>query len=156
MKASRAFSNRVKVFTALVSFVAGAVIYLLYRPSSLLGFSVIGHLGLAPVAEGLRSWASPCPWPDWVIYCLPNGLWSLAYVLVVDACMHFCTTRGKCLFAAVIPALGCLSELLQLAGTLPGTFDSGDLLCYSTPLLLYYACFASPKLERKNYRQNKK
>lgn len=139
MKARQASTDRLLVVvTAFVSFLAGAVIYLLFRPKQLLGFSVIEHLGLGPVADRLRDWASPVALPEAVIYCVPNGLWSLSYVLLVEACMPFKTRRSQCLFAAVIPALGCFSELLQGCEWLRGTFDVGDVVCYSAPLLIYY------------------
>lgn len=125
-----------KRITALISFLTGAVIYLLFRPKTLLGFFVLKSIGLGEWTDQLRFHFADCVLPGFVVYCLPNGLWSLSYVLLIDDVMDT-TPKGKLLWASVIPIMGIVTELLQCIGWMKGTFDPMDLLCYGLPLVGY-------------------
>jgi len=65
----------------------------------------------------------------WVVYSLPDGLWLFSYILLMGCIWNFNLKRS---FYASFPlafiAIG--SELLQILGWVPGTFDVVDLLCY--------------------------
>lgn len=71
--------------------------------------------------------------PDFVIYCLPDGLWTTSFILIMDAIWS--TLKEKLFWASIIPVIGIASEILQIVHILPGTFDYGDLLCYTLPLI---------------------
>jgi hypothetical protein len=75
--------------------------------------------------------------PDWMVYSLPGGLWSAAYVLLVGWLMQGRALRWRLLATLPIPLAGALSELLQGAGVLSGTFDTSDVVCYLAPYLIY-------------------
>lgn len=126
-----------RIVTAFVSLLSGAVIYLLFRPTSLLGFSLLQALGLGEWTEQLRSNVSYVNPPEFVVYCLPNGLWSLSYILLVDRVFSSVPAWHKVLWASVIPLLGVASELMQAAGWVRGTYDTADLICYSLPFIIY-------------------
>ena len=111
----------------------GALIYLLFRPRVLLGFRLLDVLRMGTLADRWREAVSGWQLPDFVVYCLPGGLWATAWVLIANGIFHDRPRRTRLLWAAVIPAVGAVSELMQGMGLLPGTFDEMDLLCYAVP-----------------------
>ena len=116
---------------------AGGLIYLLYRPTTLLLFRVIDAAGLAGRVSQWRTAAQACSLNDFAVYCLPNGLWAGAYVVAIHSAYASRPAATRLAWAAVIPALGIASELLQAAGIVPGTPDWKDALCYAAPYLIY-------------------
>ncbi len=122
----------------------GGMLYLFFRPKTLLLFSVAEELGMMPIIDNCRDNLTYITLPDFVVYCLPNGLWSAAYILSIDSLM---TVFGKnssgmekhsyLLWTSIIPLVGVVSELLQYMGVIPGTFDWGDIACYAIPYMLY-------------------
>ena len=115
----------------------GALIYLLFRPRVLLGFLVADRLGLGPTVDHWREAVSDWQLPDFVVYCLPNGLWAAAWVLIANRLFRDRSRRTRLLWASVVPTMGVVSELMQGMGILPGTFDWLDLVCYAVPYMVY-------------------
>jgi len=122
---------------AVMLLVAGGLIYLLYRPTSLLLFHVIDWAGGLRQVEQWRMAAGGYNPSDFTVYCLPNGLWAAAYVLLIDWVYARHSVATRLAWAAVIPVIGILAELLQLVGIVPGTADILDVLCYAMPYLIY-------------------
>lgn len=135
--------NRLQIVLATVSLLAGMMIYLLFRSREYLGFVVLDALGLKSAVDVIRSWVEGVAVPDFVSYCLPDGLWTVSYILFSDYCNRNEPLRTRLIYASVIPLLGCVSELLQLATILPGVFDIRDLVCYILPLLTYIGILIS-------------
>ena len=115
----------------------GGAIYVLFRPLTLLMFRVADHLGLTPAIEAARQLTDGCHLPHFVTDSLPAGLWAAAYVLLIDSLLKRQPTKQKIGAASIIPLTGAVSEVLQSASLLPGTFDWADLLCYLLPLGAY-------------------
>ncbi len=130
----------------IVSLMAGALFYLLFRPKTLLGFVLLDRIGAGPWADRMRSLAYAVSLPDAVVYSLPGGLWSLGYVLAIDAVFVRRPLPTRMAWTSVIPLLGIGSELLQGVGILPGSFDPLDLFCYAFPYVIYLLliCKSSP------------
>lgn len=122
---------------AVVLLAAGGLIYLLFRPTTLLLFRIINATGLDRQVEQWRTAAQACSLSDFTVYCLPNGLWAGAYVLAIDSAYASRPAATRMAWAAVIPALGIISELLQVVAVVPGTPDWKDALCYAAPYLIY-------------------
>lgn len=97
----------------------GGALYLGGRPTTLRMFAWADTLGLGPAVHGLRELLAPVvsAAPDWAVFSLPFGLWLFALVLAV---------RDTRWIPAAL-ALGIGSELAQLPGLMPGTFDPVDL-----------------------------
>lgn len=114
----------------------GGMTYLLYRPQTLLMFHVTDAIGLSTVINSMREGISS-QLPEFIIYSLPGALWASAYILTIDGFMYRQSVMTRILTASIIPVIGAVSELLQLTGLLPGTFDVADLLCYLVPYLFY-------------------
>lgn len=66
-------------------------------------------------------------YPLWVIYSLPNGLWALAYTLLITTIWWKQQTILKYFWMGSIPVLVVGFELLQYTGCMRGTFCTDDL-----------------------------
>lgn len=129
--------NAAQVTLALSLLLVGGAIYVVMRPPCLLLHQVVAGMGLGgAMAEG-RLLAAGWQLPSWVVYCLPGALWSAAWLAIIDAILAPRTLRRCLQVGAFIPVLGVGSELMQLMGLLPGTFDVIDAVCYAAPYLAY-------------------
>lgn len=132
--------RRVDFLLALVLTLVGGMTYLLFRPRTLLLFYVLDAIGLGGVVDRWRAAVPVVTEPEFLIYSLPDGLWVASYVLIIDGLFLSLPAATRLRWAAVIPVLGLVSEVLQLVGLVPGTFDWADLFCYGVPYLVY-VCF---------------
>lgn len=104
------------------------MIYICYRPLSLAMFWLTNISEETDWIMSLRHTA-PSNMPSWIIYALPDGLWSCSYTILVGTIWDF--DLSKCVYMLLfIPALGFISELLQGVGIVPGVFDWSDLIAY--------------------------
>lgn len=115
----------------------GGMIYVLYRPQTLLLFHVAGGLGMTDLIGQWRQMATAWHPAAFTIYCLPAGLWALSYVLIVGTLAQSLPAIRRWVAVAFIPLLGIASEVLQAVGIVPGTFDWTDLTLYTLPLIAY-------------------
>lgn len=138
--------RRLEVITAICLFLTAVIIYLLWRDQQLLVHRLIHTCGLQPWLNDVRGDVASIDLPEWIRFALPDGLWSMSYILFIDALV-----RRDYLLTSVIPVIGLLSELMQLAGWLPGTFDVCDLVAYALPYLLYVLLLSSHQyFEQRN------
>jgi len=134
-----AYFNRKSVSQLFASFMlllVGGLLYVTFRSDRLLMFRVIDYVGLGDVTASYRSFVN-LALPAWVVYCLPDALWSAAYILLVDVIMKGHSHGARLVVASVIPMVGLVSELLQTTGLMPGTFDVLDMVAYALPYILY-------------------
>lgn len=129
-------TQRLKLPLGMMMLLMGGMTYLLFRPQTLLMFHVTDAIGLSAVINSMRKGISS-QLPEFIIYNLPGTLWAAAYILTIDSLMFRQSVMPRILVSGIIPVIGAVSELLQLIGLLPGTFDVADLLCYLIPYLLY-------------------
>lgn len=127
----------IQIACGLLCLMAGISIYVLWRSSGLLLFRVLDAAGLMDLLHPLRAAAAPYSPIGWLLYALPDGLWAASYVILIDCVFHNQSVATRLAWASVIPAVGCISELLQWPGWMPGTFDTADLICYALPYLLF-------------------
>lgn len=122
----------------IISFLLGVSIYLLWRDIHHLVFYLFDSIGLSSPILFLRNLFSFVNPPEWVLYSLPDGLWSLAYILIIDAAVgKYSELKIRLFWISIIPIIGILSEIMQLSGWLIGTFDPIDLISYTLPLIIY-------------------
>lgn len=117
----------------------GIGIYLLFRSRGHLGFIVLDYIGMGAAVDAVRALVDGIKVPEFVRFCLPDGLWTLSYILFSDSVNRHESMMKRLAWISVVPLLGVVSELMQLAQLLPGTFDVADLACYSLPLLGWMA-----------------
>ena len=122
---------------ALLLILTGGMIYVLYRPESLLLFRVTDSLGITPLIDILRSNSSRVMLPSFMINSLPAGLWTASYLLMMYITTKFHTRRIRLMLALPLPISAIALEFMQLLGWCPGTFDIYDLICYIVPLCVF-------------------
>lgn len=122
---------------ALLLILTGGMIYVLYRPESLLLFRVTDSLGITPLIDILRSNSSRVMLPSFMINSLPAGLWTASYLLMMYITTKFHTRRIRLMLALPLPIAAIVLEFMQLWGWCPGTFDIYDLICYIVPLCVF-------------------
>lgn len=138
-----------QLLLAFALLVLGGAIYLLLRPQVLLIHQVAWSAGLGAFIHWGRALLEGTSLPEWFVFNLPGGLWSAAYILVVDSVIGAphpsrrsqSDALMRLAVAAFIPAAGIVSEVLQSVHLLPGTFDVIDLLAYAIPYAIYVILF---------------
>ena len=121
---------------AFLLLLAGGSAYILFRPDNTLLFWVLAKSGFADIMYHLRA-AVVIGLPGWTVNCLPGALWVCAYILITDTVMTGWPVRNRLQASSLIVAIGVVSELLQAASVLPGTFDVVDIVAYAAPYLIY-------------------
>ncbi|MBN1150745.1 hypothetical protein JXA84_05950 [candidate division WOR-3 bacterium] len=105
----------------------GGAIYILFRTENLKMFQWFESMNLGLFVKNMRTFSPlqsyECPY--WVVFCLPNALWI--YSLTAYLLLVWKNSRGAIFWFLLGPAIGLSSELLQLTGAFPGTFDGADL-----------------------------
>ena len=126
-----------KVALGISFLVCGCAIYLLFRSKTLNIYHWCATLGFSSAIDTLRLWVQNWNVPDFVRFCLPDGLYCAAYILLIDAIWHKEKGIMKNIIISLVPIVTISSELLQIFGIIRGTFDLYDLLCYTFPPLVY-------------------
>ena len=126
----------IKIMSAFISFFVGGIIYITFRSTSLRMFTWINEIGLTVPVTSLRMATQNYKVNDFILYCLPDGLWVTSYILVMDA-LWSNNRKQQMLWCCLLPIIGILSEILQLFNLVDGTFDYKDLLCYAFPYIIY-------------------
>lgn len=129
--------NKKDWLVALLLILTGGMIYVLYRPESLLLFRVTDSLGITPLIDILRSNSSRVMLPSFMINSLPAGLWTASYLIMMYITTKFHTRRIRLMLALPLPITAIALEFMQLLGWCPGTFDIYDLICYIVPLCVF-------------------
>lgn len=122
---------------AWLCLLTGISIYLLFRSRDHLGFILLDALGLSAATDCIRALVQGIDVPDFVRYCLPDGLWTTSYILFADYYNQSEKPTTRLAWISAIPVIGVVSELMQLTGLLPGVFDVLDLACYTLPFAIY-------------------
>lgn len=126
-----------EIILGVVFLACGCTIYLLFRSKSLNIYQWCFALGLSNFIDILREHVISWNIPIFVRYSLPDGLYSAAYIVVIDAIWYNVNRIQKYAIVSFIPFIATCNEVLQHFGLVKGTFDLYDLLCYTLPLLIY-------------------
>ena len=122
--------------TALFLFTLGGCIYIAFRSTSLRMFGWFDNLGLHETIMLVRRLLNDIQVPEIIKYCIPDGLWTLSYILIMDT-IWSSDVKKQFIFCGIIPFVGASSEILQYFNLVEGTFDVIDLLCYTIPFVIY-------------------
>ncbi len=128
-----------QIAASMLMLLIGGLTYLLFRPTTLVLFQLVRLMGLEDAVLRWREEVAGARMPEFVVYCLPNGLWAAAYVLLIHALLMGQPAKTRLLAVAVIPLIGVVAEAMQAFGFLPGTYDNGDIACLLAPLAAYAA-----------------
>ena len=104
----------------------GILIYLLFRPDNL----IYNNFFSSPIKLSIEINSKLI---NFLIYSLPNGLWSLSYSQLI---FHIYKVKSlkTILLSSVMVFLGISIEILQIQGFINGTFDFYDIFSY---IILY-------------------
>lgn len=108
----------------------GGFIYIYLRPSEsiFMQWARIARLdGILHLVKPERP-ISGTVLPQWLVYSLPSGLWAFAYSLVISFLWAGKKHWIRYFWLSTIPLLVFGFEILQLSGTIPGTFSISDLV----------------------------
>ncbi len=138
-----AFTQTKRIYLASSFLLMGSVVYILFRPTSLLMFNWADALGLMVPIHTLRMYCLSGTnfLPSWFIYSFPFPLWVVAYLLFVKAVWWRSASSWRYLWFWCVPLISVIAEICQYFGLIPGTFDPVDLLiiilCVAFPLSMH-------------------
>lgn len=126
----------------------GGLLYIAFRPYTLLMFSWFEYLGMASVASEFRTLISPYSvfLPSWLVYSAPNGFWTLSFSATMALIWGKLRPSIAVIWSGLLWLVGIFSELMQALKILPGIFDFQDLLAYT---LGFASVFLLLRMERK-------
>ena len=139
-------ARRIELMMALLLFIIEGLLYLTFRSTELNMFRLYEHAG--PWVESLRDWGDTVNLPQWVRFSLPDGLWLLSYLLLVDAIWNG-LNKVSAIWYFIIPGVAFGSELAQLFWGFTGTYDFMDLVCYAVAVCITIVVITSKNYIRK-------
>lgn len=145
--------HRLLLVASAISMLSGGLLYVLYRPPSLLMFRWFDALGLDPSVERLRAIAAQQPQPPaWAIGSLPHALWLLSGLLLLAWIWRGSDGITPLLWIGLLVAFAAGGEIGQWLGVVPGTFDPLDLALMSAACLAALPFVAACRRPRKDWR----
>ena len=126
-------SRTTQLVVSAILLLAGGYIYVAFRTEKLAMFNWFSFLHLDCIVNRIREVSSNINLPNFIKFCLPNGLWISSYILATDALVE----KNRLFWVLCLPVIAILFEFLQIIHIIPGTFDMGDLICLLIPVLLY-------------------
>lgn len=129
--------NMSMIILGITFLLLGCLVYLLFRSETLNIYVWFKLLGLSGFVDVMRHTVIGWPIPSFIRYCLPDGLYCAAYILLIDAIWHDDERIIKYVILSIVPIVTIGSEVLQYYGMVRGTFDVLDLFCYMIPPLAY-------------------
>jgi len=105
----------------------GGIVYLLWRPDSLLMFRWAEQLGCLDGIDAARDRASGVFRIGWTLHSLPHGTWTFSGTSLMGLVWRTSPSWSAGFWIALIPAFSIFGEFGQFAGFVPGCFDVLDL-----------------------------
>lgn len=125
---------------ALLLLCMGETIYVLYRPLNLymfLPFEATDTLFMIDYIREIPLFPPKDSLPEWVIYNLPDGMWLLSYMLLMEALWGRENTKFRDFFIWVMPSLIIIWEIMQYMEVVAGTWDMNDMLSYIFAIVIF-------------------
>lgn len=109
---------------------AGGVIYLLWRPDSIILFRWIEWLGVYDHLQVARSAVRGVKLPYWLLYNYPNGAWTYAFTATLALIWADARPAKKVIYLLIPLFSGLLLEWGQFLSIYPGTYCRGDVIAH--------------------------
>lgn len=106
-------------------------------------FEWFNYLGLSKILALLRELAGSIQVPAWILYYVPNGMWTYSFTIVL-ACIWINTNNWQKYLWIFFPmTAGIIFEIGQLLNLLPGTFSHGDIIAHllASLIAITIVCF---------------
>lgn len=129
--------KKIKQILSLICIVLGGLIYICYRSTNLLMFHWFKLMGIETCIETLRNNVEKNDVNTFIKYNLPDGLWLLSYLLIVDN-IWVIKSKRYYIFILFLPFCAFASEIIQIFVHTIGTFDIKDILCYLCAFTVFY------------------
>lgn len=112
-----------------VCLATGSILYICFRPKSLLMFQWAEAIGAGEGVNFAREATNDLAQrlSGWATYSLPFALWVLSYMLAIGAVWEGSRSPAKLAWLGIVPAMAIGSEVAQAAQLIPGNFDWIDL-----------------------------
>jgi len=122
--------RRICFYLATVCLLLGSVIYVFFRPTTLLMFHWADSLGLSGAIGTMRAWVHGVDrhLPIWIVYSLPFALWVSSYLFFIRGIWWRSAFWARHTWFWCIPVIAITAELCQSIRIVPGNFDRVDLL----------------------------
>lgn len=135
---------RFNLLNTLISLLLAAAIYVLFRTKAYMVINQAHFPVLHDAIKGIQLHFKPLKvaLPEWVIYSLPDGLWTYSFTSFFV--LHFTyepLNKLKIFALAFTPILSISFEVGQHFHVFPGTFDFVDLLFDFAGLFLPFLLF---------------
>lgn len=127
----------VKVLSGLVFLLAAIGIYFAFRSETIYLNKWAVEAGLGNFLQYLRNAVAGWHVSGFVKYSLPDGLFCVSYILLMDAIWWRSNQNVRIFLTTFIPLVAVIHEIMQGMGIARGTFDWLDLLAYAVPLVIY-------------------
>lgn len=116
----------------------GSILYILFRPTTLLMFHWAKLVGLEESIGIMRIWANDFDkyLPAWSILSLPFALWVLSYMFFTNYIWKESTSLLRYVWFYSLPIIAIFTELSQSIHIISGHFDIGDLIALIFAIIL--------------------
>lgn len=133
-------SRKLAFLASSLSLLVGGLLYLCFRPESLVMFGWVKMLGLYPAVLELRmqSTTLASSLPEWLIFSAPNGLWVFSFGTLMVSLWAPTGFSVAVNWAIALWAVGIVSEVMQVFSLVPGFFDVADIVAYTVGLLGFF------------------
>ena len=148
------YKRGILIFVSVCLLLIGWLIYLIYRPTNLYMFKVFEVTDSFRILTHLRNF-DYLPQrqyvPEWIIYNLPDGLWLLSYMMLMDVIWENGDKVKRFLFVFFMPVIIMVWEIMQGFQVVEGTWDIGDMFSYLIAMTIYYCLTKILKNHEKSY-----
>jgi len=119
----------IKLVLALISLLIGSLIYILWRPETLIIFAWFDNIGATNIITSLRKTIGVFPpfLPLWMLYSFPNALWVFTGIFILGCIWEKNLARGSVFWIGVFLLIAFGSEIGQFLRIVPGVFCWGDM-----------------------------
>lgn len=129
---------------AILTIIFGGLIYIIFRTDSLLMFSWFEYLKLSDFICFIRNFmVTPLP-PSvkFLTNTAPGGFWTFSYTVFLMFIWNLEVNWRNIFYYLLIPFTAVFSEIFQLTGLIPGTFNYLDIVSYiagaTLPFLIHF------------------
>ncbi len=127
-------AQRISIQILLIVFALfffNGLMYLLFRPTSLLIFKLANETGLYELLLKIRAPISPTFFlPKLIIYNLPAFAWTFSFTALLGIIWNYEISKHNILVLIMPIGLGVTSEIFQLMNLIKGTYDIIDIIFY--------------------------
>ena len=138
------------IIGCFLNLLLGGFVYISFRQDTIKMFNWFDSVNLSEAISGLRLYTLPLAdfLPNWFLYSLPDGLWLFSYLSILLVVWDNKISKHNIHWLLLVPTIAIVSEIGQLFGIVPGTFDIFDLIFYLAGTVIPILIFTNLKTMR--------